>query len=62
MPGAPTPTPSPRPVSEGYVSPADYLAMELGRLQAMNQNQTVSLKDMIDYVAALQSTVAASET
>lgn len=61
MPGSPSPTPTPKPVSPDYVSPGDYLAMELGRLQALNQSQTVSMHDMVAYMVVIQSTVADAE-
>lgn len=61
MPGAPTPTPSPKPVSEGYVSPGDYLATEVNRLAAMNQNQTATFGSVKAYVEMLRDTVVASE-
>lgn len=60
MPGQPTPTPSPKPASPS-VSAGDYLATELARLQAMNQNQSSTMPQIVTYVAMLHSTVAAAE-
>jgi hypothetical protein len=60
MPGAPSPTPTPRPVSPG-VSAGDYLTMELGRLQALNQNQNVPMKDIVTWATAQRDAVVGAE-
>lgn len=62
QPGALRPTPTQRLVSPGYVSAADYLAGEVGRLQAMNQNQNVKLEDITQYLSDIYAVLKAAET
>lgn len=60
----PTPTPTPRPASEGYVSPADYLAACCSKWKQdyPDLNQTHTAGEFLTYIEQVANVLTAAET
>lgn len=62
-PGGPTPTPTPRPVAPlpNGVSPADYMERVAGLWAAENQDDSVDIKTVTNYISDCAAVLRAAE-